>query len=78
MLSRMGAGASGKGAATVYEIVVRGTVDEELVSDLGGRCFQPQPGKTVIVVDMIDQAHFHGVLAWLEQRNIDIERVNPV
>ena len=77
MLSRVGASRE-ESAATAYEIVVRGTMDDELVSDLGGRCFHPQPGKTLIVVDMIDQAHLHGVLAWLENRNIEIERVNPI
>jgi hypothetical protein len=32
----------------------------------------------VIVVDVIDRSHLHGVLAWLQDRNMDIERVNPV
>ena len=63
---------------TTYEIVVRREVSEELIADLGARRVEPRRGKTVIVVDVIDQSHLHGVLASLQDRNIDIERVNPV
>ena len=63
---------------TTYEVVVRGEVGEELIAELGARCFEPRRGVTVIVVEVIDQSHLHGVLAWLQDRNIDIERVNPV
>jgi len=67
-----------EGTTTVYEILVRGEIDEELASLLGARRFEPSLGKTVIVIDVIDQAHLHGVLESLRDRAIDIERVNPV
>lgn len=63
---------------TTYEILVTGQLTEDLMSDIGARGFEPRRGKTVIVIDIIDQSHLHGVLAWLQDRNIAIERVNPV
>ena len=35
-------------------------------------------GQTEISGPIIDQSHLHGVLAWFEGHNIEIERVNPV
>jgi hypothetical protein len=63
---------------TVYEILVRGELGEALAATLGARCFQPRRGKTVIVVEVLDQAHLHGILESLRDQAIDIERVNPV
>jgi hypothetical protein len=63
---------------TTYEMVVRGEVSEQLIADLGARRSDPLRGKTVIVVDVVDQSHLHGLLASLQDRNIDIERINPV
>jgi hypothetical protein len=65
-------------ATTTYEVLVRGRLGDALVADLGARCFEPRRGKTLIVVDVIDQSHLHGVLTWLQDQNIEIERVNPV
>ena len=63
---------------TTYEVVVRGKVSEQLIVDLGAQLFEPRRGKTVIVVDVVDQSHLQGLLASLQDRNIEIERVNPV
>jgi hypothetical protein len=63
---------------TSYEVVVRGELSEGLVADLGARCFAPQQGTTLLVVDVIDQAHLQGVLASLHDHNVVIERVNPI
>lgn len=64
--------------STTYEVLVRGELGDDLIADLDARSFEPCRGKTVILVDVIDQSHLHGVLGWLEDHNIDIERVNPV
>ena len=64
--------------STPYELLVRGELSEQLLSDLGARSFEPRRGKTLIVVDVIDQSHLHGILDWLQSRNIEIERINPV
>ncbi len=65
-------------ATTTYEILVTGTLADDFVADIGARRFEPGSGKTVIVIDIIDQSHLHGVLSWLQDRNIAIESVNPV
>ena len=64
--------------STPYELLVRGELSDELLADLGARSFEPRRGKTLLVVDVIDQSHLHGILDWLQSRNIEIERVNPV
>ena len=61
-----------------YEVVVRGEVSEQLIVDLGAQSFEPRRGMTVILVEVVDQSHLNGVLASLQDRNIDLERVNPV
>ena len=63
---------------TTFEVLVRGELDDGLVDELDAKSYRPCRGKTLILVDVIDQSHLHGVLGWLEDHNIDIERVNPV
>ena len=50
----------------------------DLAENLGARSFEPCDGKTLVIVDVIDQAHLHGVLGWLQDHNIELERVNPI
>jgi hypothetical protein len=78
MLDRVSSTGGTEGTSTVYEILVRGAMSEALASGLGARSFEPRQGKTLIVVEVIDQAHLHGVLEQLRDLAIDIERVNPV
>ena len=59
-------------------MLVRGELGDDLIIDLGARLTERTNGKTVIFVDVIDQAHLHGVLARLQENNIGIERVNSV
>ena len=61
-----------------YEISVRGEIGEALAADLGARRFEACPDKTLLVVEVIDQSHLHGILERLRDLNIEIERVNPV
>ena len=70
--------AGAEGTTSVYEILVRGELTEGVASGLGARRLEAGRGKTLIVVDVIDQAHLHGILERLRDLAIDIERVNPV
>jgi hypothetical protein len=70
--------AGAEGTTAVYEILVRGELSEAIAAGLGARRFEPRRGMTLIVVDVIDQAHLHGILERLRDLAIDIERVNPV
>ena len=63
---------------TTYEVLVRGALSDDLIADMGARRFEPSHGKTLLIVDVIDQSHLHGLLGWLEDHNIEIERFNPV
>jgi hypothetical protein len=78
MLAFVSPSSGAEDTTTAYEILVRGEVDEAFASLLGARRVQPSRGKTLILVDVIDQAHLHGILESLRDRAIDIERVNPV
>jgi hypothetical protein len=75
--SRMQTRPEGAGPQT-FEVLVRGELSEELVAELDARRINPRRGKTLILVDVIDQSHLHGVLGWFEDHNIEIERINPV
>ena len=64
--------------AATYEVLVRGRLSDDLVAELGARSFEPRRGKSLIVIDVIDQSHLHGVLDRLQDHNIEIERANPI
>ena len=66
----------GNDPTTKYEIVVRGTVDANFAHEIGARCCEPSEGKTIIVVDVLDQSHLHGILNHLGDLNVEIESVN--
>jgi hypothetical protein len=71
-------GDAAESTSATYEIVVRGRLDELLVAAIGARHFEPCEGTTVLVVDVIDRAHLHGVLTQLHDNNVEVERVNPL
>jgi hypothetical protein len=78
MLISVSSTGGAEGTSTVYEILVRGALSEAVASGLGARRFEPRRGKTLIVIEVIDQSHLHGILEHLRDLAIDIERVNPV
>ena len=62
----------------IYEVLVRGKLSDNLIAEIGATHFEPSGTKTLIFVDVIDQAHLHGVLSRLADHNIRIERINPI
>jgi hypothetical protein len=60
----------------VYEILVGAVLSEQLVADLGAQRVAAPRGKTLLVLEIIDQSHLHGVLERLRDLNVDIESVN--
>ena len=69
-----------------YEIVVRGELSERfastflserLGSTVGPARVEPGEGRTVIVIEVIDQTHLLAVLERLRDLSVEIERVNP-
>jgi hypothetical protein len=65
-------------ARATYEIVVEAPIDDALVESIGAHRFEPCRDRTVIVVDVIDRAHLHGVLTQLHDHNVGVVRVNPL
>jgi len=78
MLACVSPSTGAEDTTVAYEILVRGEIDEACATLLGARRFEPRQGKTMIVIDVIDQSHLHGILEHLRDLAIDIERVNPV
>jgi hypothetical protein len=62
-----------------YEIVVAGEFGEgPPAAEFGIVHLEPGHGVTAVVVNIVDQSHLNGILAWFQDRNIAIESVNPV
>ena len=66
------------GATTEYEILVKGELSEELAERLDARRCEARHGETLILVDVIDQSHLHGVIERLRDLNVEIESVSRV
>ena len=76
----------GTSKRVTYEIVVRGELSdhfastflsESLGSTVGQARIEPGGGTTVIVIEVIDQAHLLATLERLRDLSLEIERVNP-
>jgi hypothetical protein len=63
---------------TTYEILVRGNISERLAGKLGARRFGASSDRTLLVVEVIDQAHLHGVLGRVGELNVEIERISQL
>jgi hypothetical protein len=77
MIGDVNATESGRTELT-YEIVVRGALGQATLTDIGARAIAVGRGKTLIVLEIIDQSHLQGILGWLQDHNVAIERVNPI
>ena len=61
-----------------YRIIVRGRLDAHFESAFDGMVLEPGPGQTVLVGEIRDQAHLHGLLERLRDFGIDLVAVEPV
>jgi hypothetical protein len=61
----------------VYEILIRGRLGDDLGDELGCSRLEERDDRTLLVIEIIDQAHLHGVIERLRDLNIEIESVNP-
>jgi hypothetical protein len=65
------------GAGTVYEILVRSKLGDGLCDELGASRLEERNGRTLIVIEIVDQSHLHGTIERLRDLNVEIESVNP-
>ena len=61
-----------------YRIVLRGRLGERFESAFDGMVLEPGPGQTVLVGEIRDQAHLHGLLDRLRDFGIALVAVEPV
>ena len=62
---------------TCYEIVVRGELSERFAQEFGGMDLKTESGRTVLVGEIIDQAHLHGLLDHLQDFALKLLSVEP-
>ena len=60
-----------------YRITVRGRLDNRFESAFDGMALKPGQGQTVLVGEIRDQAHLHGLLDRLRDFGIDLVAVEP-
>jgi hypothetical protein len=76
----MGVGMPTRGherSGMVYEILVRGGLGDDIGDELGCIRVEERAGQTLLVIEIIDQSHLHGVIERLRDLNVAIESVNP-
>lgn len=76
----MGVGMATRGqerSGMVYEILVRGRLGDDIGDELGCTRVEERDGRTLLVIEIIDQSHLHGVIERLRDLNVEIESVNP-
>ena len=61
----------------IYEIIIRDRLSDAMGTELGATELEERNGGTLLVIEIIDQSHLHGVLERLRDLNIEIESVNP-
>jgi hypothetical protein len=64
-------------AARRYRIILRGRLSERFETAFDGMTLEPGPDQTVLVGDVRDQAHLHGLLDRLREFGIDLVAVEP-
>jgi len=60
-----------------YRIVLRGRLSERFESAFEGMTLEPGPNQTVLVGEVRDQAHLHGLLDRLRDFGIELIAVEP-
>jgi hypothetical protein len=60
-----------------YRIVVRGEVSERFVEPLEGVVVETDGGRSILRVEIVDQAKLHAVLGWLFDHGVDLVSLSP-
>ena len=60
-----------------YRIVLRGRLSERFESAFEGMALEAGPNQTVLVGEVRDQAHLHGLLDRLREFGIELVAVEP-
>jgi len=68
---------SGRGAAR-YEIVVRGELSDRFASEFEGMDLRAGQGRTVLVGEVVDQCHLHGLIDRLRDFGLELVRVEAL
>jgi len=63
---------------TRYKIVVRGELSERFALEFGGMNLKAESGKTVLVGEIIDQAHLHGLLDHFQDFGLELLSVEAL
>ena len=61
-----------------YELVVRGELGERFAPRFEGMRLERIRGHTVLVGDVLDQAHLHGLIQRIQELGLELVSVNPL
>ena len=63
---------------TSYKVVVRGELSERFAPEFEGMSLQAGGGRTVLIGEIIDQAHLHGLLDRLQDFGLELVSVEAL
>ncbi|HXV57478.1 MAG TPA: hypothetical protein VD704_06375 [Gaiellaceae bacterium] len=64
-------------SAVRYRIVIRGTLAQPPVGPLEGMTLETAGDESVLVGDVVDQAHLQGIIGLLSDLGVEIVSINP-
>ena len=65
-------------APVPYRIVVRGQLTERFTEPLEGVVIESAGARSVLRVEVMDQAKLQGILGWLYEHGVDLVSLGPV
>jgi hypothetical protein len=65
-------------APVPYRIVVRGQLTERFTEPLEGVVIESAGARSVLRVEVVDQAKLQGILGWLYEHGVDLVSLAPV
>lgn len=61
-----------------YRIVIRGELSDRFEAAFDDMSLERREGNTVLVGDIVDQAHLHGLIEQIQALGFELLSVNPV
>lgn len=61
-----------------YRIVIRGELSDRFEAAFDDMSLERHEGNTVLVGDIVDQAHLHGLIEQIQALGFELLSVNPV
>jgi hypothetical protein len=67
-----------RGGGRRYKIVVRGELSERFASEFEGMDLRAESGRTVLIGEIVDQSHLHGLFGRLSDFGLELLNVEAL